>query len=357
MLNTSLLPIRNDQVVLRGMRPEDADAYAAGTDDGAVRKYGHLPEPEYTKDSVLALIRGPIRAGLDRGDLAVLTIADPSTDAFAGSLVLFGATNTSIEVGFWIHPDHRGNHLSTGALALATEFVRRSGFTSLTARTVLENVASQRALERSGYVCGEPSRDTSPSGESVILLHYRRSIETTSLFPLATERLRLRLHEHQDAQPLQRIYGRANVAQYLLDEPWSEPEAVRHVSKRITHAGLDDGGTNLALIIERNEIAIGDVTLWLTEPEHGMAEIGWALDPAWGGQGLASEAVRTVLKTAFTHYRLHRVVAQMDARNDASAKLAQRVGMKAEAHLRQNWWSKGEWTDTLIYGALASDSN
>ena len=45
----------------------------------------------------------------------------------------------------------------------------------------------------------------------------------------------------------------------------------------------------------------------------------------------------------------------MDARNEASAQLAQRVGMKAEAHLRQDWWNKGEWTDTLIYAALASD--
>ncbi|APX32638.1 hypothetical protein BH708_07810 [Brachybacterium sp. P6-10-X1] len=233
------------------MHPQDASAYAAGTDDAAVREHGHLPEPEYTEDTVLALIRGPIRDGLGRGDLAVLTIADPSTDDFVGSLVLFGATDTSIEVGFWIHPDHRGEHLSTAALALATEIVRRSGFTSVTARTALENVASQRALERSGYERGTSQRDTAPSGESTILMHYRRPIDPPSLFPLTTDRLRLRLHEHQDAQPLQRIYGREDVAQYLLDEPWSEPDAVRHVSERIAQAGLDDGGTKLALVIER----------------------------------------------------------------------------------------------------------
>lgn len=357
MLNSSLLPIRNDQVVLRAMRTDDASAYAAGTDDAAVREYGHLPESEYTKDSVLALLQGPIREGLDRGDLAVLTIADPSTDDFAGSLVLFGATHTSIEVGFWIHPDRRGEHLSAAALALATEFVRRSGFTSVTARTVLANVASQQVLERSGYVRGEQTRGTAPSGESAVLLHYRRPVETTSLFPLTTERLRLRLHEHQDAQPLQRIYGRADVTQFLLDEPWSESDAVRYVSERIVHAGLDDGDTKLALVIERDGAVIGDVALWLTSPEYPVAEIGWVLDPECQGQGLASEAVRAVLMTAFTHYRLHRVAAQMDARNGASAKLAQRVGMKAEAHLRQNWWSKGEWTDTLIYGALAGEVN
>ncbi len=62
-----------------------------------------------------------------------------------------------------------------------------------------------------------------------------------------------------------------------------------------------------------------------------------------------------MLELGFDHYGLHRVAAQMDARNIASARLAERAGMQREAHLRQDWWSKGEWTDTLIYGALASD--
>ena len=45
----------------------------------------------------------------------------------------------------------------------------------------------------------------------------------------------------------------------------------------------------------------------------------------------------------------------MDARNTASARLAERVGMRREAHLREDWWSKGEWTSTLEFGMPASD--
>src|SRR5699024_10141769 len=41
--------------------------------------------------------------------------------------------------------------------------------------------------------------------------------------------------------------------------------------------------------------------------------------------------------------------------NTASARLAERVGMHREAQLRQDWWSKGEWTDTVIFAMLASD--
>lgn len=58
---------------------------------------------------------------------------------------------------------------------------------------------------------------------------------------------------------------------------------------------------------------------------------------------------------AFEHYGLRRVVAQLDARNTASARLATAVGMRPEAHMRQDWWNKGEWTDTLVVGMPAED--
>src|SRR5699024_7167737 len=84
-------------------------------------------------------------------------------------------------------------------------------------------------------------------------------------------------------------------------------------------------------------------------------EIGWVVDPGQGGRGLATEAVRAMLDLAFERYGAHRVAAQMDARNTASARLAERVGMHREAQLRQDWWSKGEWTDTVIFAMLARD--
>src|SRR5690625_3911829 len=159
MLESRCLPLSNDRAVLRAMRPEDASAYASGTADPLVRRYAHLPEAEYTEAFVTELIGGTIREGLARGDLAVLTVADPSTDAFAGSLVLFGVDQGSAEVGFWMHPDHRGKGLAGAALALGIEFARRSGFLRLTARTLPNNHASQRVLEQAGFIKGASIRD------------------------------------------------------------------------------------------------------------------------------------------------------------------------------------------------------
>lgn len=176
MLDAGFLPLRSERAMLRTMHAKDARRYVEGAEDVAVRRYAHLPEPEYTEESVTALIRSTIRQGLERGDLGVLTIADPATDEFGGSLVLFGVAGESVEVGFWVHPNHRGNGAAGAALCLAASFAQRSGFTRLTARTVPENLASQRVLEEAGFVRGAQADDVAPSGETVALLHYVREI-------------------------------------------------------------------------------------------------------------------------------------------------------------------------------------
>ena len=48
MLDAANLPITFENTRLRPLAELDADAYAAGTKDEAVRRFAHLPEPDYT---------------------------------------------------------------------------------------------------------------------------------------------------------------------------------------------------------------------------------------------------------------------------------------------------------------------
>ncbi|WP_129658549.1 GNAT family N-acetyltransferase [Rothia halotolerans] len=178
---------------------------------------------------------------------------------------------------------------------------------------------------------------------------------TSPRLPLRTERLVLRPHRESDAAWMHRVCSRPDVARHLLDDPWTAAMAREKNAERRRRTDLDGSSGSLNLVVEHQGVPVGDVLLWFTDREHRVAEMGWVLDPAHGGRGLASEAVGAVLGLAFDHYGVHRVAAQMDARNLASARLARRVGMRQEAHLRQDWWSKGEWTDTLVFGMLAGD--
>lgn len=355
MLDATTLPITFENTRLRPLSELDADAYAAGTKDEAVRRFGHLPESDYTPESVRRMIRDEVAEGLSSGTLAVLALADAETDRFVGSLVLFDVSSEAAEVGFWIHPDARGAGHARRGLELASRFAHNSGLRTLTARTLLENKASQRCLTNAGFSEVERAVGTTPAGQCEELFHYRRDLKPTAQWPLATERLRLRPHNADDAEWLHELYSRPDVARYLLDEPWTAEVTHDKLTERLAKTDIDGETGALALVIEHDGVPIGDVALWLTDHEHRQGEIGWVLDPSHGGKGFASEAVRAVLALGFDHYRLHRITAQMDARNSASAALARRVGLRLEAHHVQDWFSKGEWTDTLIFARLASE--
>ena len=64
MLDVSLLPITCENTRLRQFSELDAEAYAAGTRDEVVRRFGHLPEPTYTPESVRRMIREEVAEGL-----------------------------------------------------------------------------------------------------------------------------------------------------------------------------------------------------------------------------------------------------------------------------------------------------
>jgi RimJ/RimL family protein N-acetyltransferase len=86
-----------------------------------------------------------------------------------------------------------------------------------------------------------------------------------------------------------------------------------------------------------------------------QAESGWAFNPDFHGRGLATEAARELLVLAFADLGMHRVFAQLDPRNAASARLCERLGMRREAYFREDIWFKGEWGDTAVYALLAAD--
>jgi RimJ/RimL family protein N-acetyltransferase len=73
------------------------------------------------------------------------------------------------------------------------------------------------------------------------------------------------------------------------------------------------------------------------------------------GRGYATEAARPFLAFAFGPRGLHRVVGRTEARNAASARVLEKLGMRLEAHHVENEWVKGEWQSELVYAILASE--
>lgn len=173
--------------------------------------------------------------------------------------------------------------------------------------------------------------------------------------PIRTDRLLLRAYEPDDVDATFAYYCDPEVSRYLLTEPFTFDDAKETVEKRRARVHPTEVGESLAVVVQHEGRLVGDLTLKLAGRHSSIGEIGWCFHPSYSGRGFATEAAAALLDLAFAHYGMHRVMAQLDVRNLGSARLCERLGMTKEAHLRQDWWSKYEWTDTLVYAMLAAE--
>jgi len=141
------------------------------------------------------------------------------------------------------------------------------------------------------------------------------------------------------------------VVRYLYDEPMPRVEAAKRLAG--LRAELEPGSwMNLAAELVETSDVIGGIGINWRSDEHQQAEIGYVFDLDHGGHGYATEAVVAAVDVAFTGLRVHRVVARLDARNEASARLCERIGLRLESHALENEFVKGEWCDELTYAIL-----
>jgi RimJ/RimL family protein N-acetyltransferase len=173
-------------------------------------------------------------------------------------------------------------------------------------------------------------------------------------YPIATERLLLRPFEPGDLDAIVAIHGDPEIVRYV---PWDVRgrdelrDVLREKAQRTVIAKVGDG-LNLAAVTADGGELVGDMSLIWRSDEHRTGEVGYLLHPAATGRGYATEAARALLRIGFEALGWHRIIGRIDARNDASARVLERLGMRREAHLVENEWLKGEWTDEVVYAML-----
>jgi RimJ/RimL family protein N-acetyltransferase len=72
--------------------------------------------------------------------------------------------------------------------------------------------------------------------------------------------------------------------------------------------------------------------MWPADPE-----VGWALDPAWWGRGIATEAGAAALRWAFGELCFERVVSITTEPNLASRKVMAKLGFALHTEVESEW--------------------
>lgn len=160
---------------------------------------------------------------------------------------------------------------------------------------------------------------------------------------LETDRLILRGMRVSDTEDMFEYAHRPSVTQYLTWNPHTDPAETREYLTYVGQRYRTGDFYDWAVVDMESGHMIGTCGFTSFNCPHDTAEIGYVLNPAYQGKGLATEAVRRVLDFGFDELGLHRIEAHFMEGNDASRRLMERVGMTFEGYARESMRIKGRF--------------
>ncbi len=97
---------------------------------------------------------------------------------------------------------------------------------------------------------------------------------------------------------------------------------------------------------------IGISGLYHLDWTHHFASSKSIIHHSYWGQGVAMEAKQQIYEYAFTQLQLHRIEAQVFVKHTASIRHLEKMGMKREGRLRQNFLINQAYEDSYLYALL-----
>jgi [ribosomal protein S5]-alanine N-acetyltransferase len=172
------------------------------------------------------------------------------------------------------------------------------------------------------------------------------------LFPLETLRVTLRRLTRADGAGVHAYMSDPDVTRWLPEGKLNAAAAQAYVD-----ANTGEDARAFAALAKADERMIGHFLLhpWGDEKNRTF-EIGWVLARAAQGQGLATEVSAKVLTLTFEKLGAHRVIATCQPQNTASARVAEKLGMRCEGRFRRCIYRGGDvWWDELFYAVLRDE--
>lgn len=170
---------------------------------------------------------------------------------------------------------------------------------------------------------------------------------TTAMPPLETERLIIRPFVLDDFEAVDRV----------LSEAWQVPEEKRAEQRAVHERWLQWSVENYQALAGLRQPPYGDRAIVLKDGNELVGSVGlvpafgpfgqlpgfpansgspcffpevgmyWAVDPAYQGQGYATEAGRALIDYTFQHMNLGRIIATTEYSNERSVAVMRKLGM------------------------------
>ncbi|KAJ4822240.1 hypothetical protein Tsubulata_035661, partial [Turnera subulata] len=242
------------------------------------------------------------------------------------------------ELGYALSAKYWGQGITTKAAKIAIH----EGF-KLQAKVEVENRASQRVLEKLGFL-----------KEGVLRKYMYNKGELAQLFALFMDssRISLRPFKLSDVDDFLKWASDDRVTRYLR---WNSITTREEALAHLQNVAIPHPWRRSICLDHR---CIGYISIF---PESGedrcRANFGYALATEYWGQGITTVAVKMALSNAFKDLPyVVRLQALVEVENTGSRRVLEKAGFLKEGLLRKYGCCKGEIRDFFAYSFLSTDT-
>jgi len=174
---------------------------------------------------------------------------------------------------------------------------------------------------------------------------------------LESERLRIQEITWEDIGNIHILYSLSETDEYnTLGIPKDIEETKDIVRPMIEAQRVDNRKSYSWKIVKKNSGEfIGMAGMTLSADRFRLGEIFYELLPSQWGKGYATELAKTLIKSGFEDFHLHRIEAGVATENIRSVKVLEKSGMIREGLRRKILPIRGEWKDNYHYAILEDD--
>jgi [ribosomal protein S5]-alanine N-acetyltransferase len=174
---------------------------------------------------------------------------------------------------------------------------------------------------------------------------------------LESKRLKLKEVTWNDAEVIHELYSIPEVDKYnTLGIPKDIEETKENIRPLIEAQNSEIRKSYFWKIVKKDsDEFIGVAGLTLSANKFKLGEIYYKLLPSQWGQGYATEVSRTLIKSGFDDFHLHKVEAGVATENIGSIRVLEKSGMTREGLRRKILPIRGEWKDNYHYAIVEDD--
>jgi ribosomal-protein-alanine N-acetyltransferase len=173
---------------------------------------------------------------------------------------------------------------------------------------------------------------------------------------LKTDRLILRRFTIYDAKNVYKNWtSDSEASKYMRWKPHRSIEETESKINDWINRYKDNNFYQWAITFKDSDEPIGAIGLFVVNESDLTGDIAYIISRKYWGIGIATEALKAVLKFAFEVVGFNRIESYHSVNNPASGKVMQKTGMKLEGLAKQKYRSNVGFEDSYMYSILREE--